>query len=314
MGAMLHQGIQPNVNSYHSMIDACAIVGNFQGAEEWLIKMIADGHEPSQITLMKLTWAGRMANVSLRISRLWAYGCIIKACAWQHNSAWMMRWVDEVVQKEGTATARALCERALNDLDGSKRVPKSKNAYFENAAAPRTQSKRHVQNHGDCGISQRTSTANVAHLTSLLAKWLHELKDGTNPDVDFRVPGVQASTDDEGSRITTLAPPPGLEDFQPEPSFVAPPGLEAKGLVRTPQYTEPYLTKNPYSEKSSALTTHSLETLPTEASGYTPLSSPRSETSSDDSVVSMSSQGMRPSLRETCVAETISSAGQRMSF
>jgi pentatricopeptide repeat protein len=289
------------------MIEACATVGNFEGAEEWLMKMIADGHEPNQMTLLKLTWAGRMAKASLRISRLWAYGCIIKACAWQQNSTCMMRWVDEVVQKEGTATARALCERALSDLDDSKLLPKAKNAQFEDVTAPRTQTKRHVQNHGDCGISQTT----LADLTSNLAKWLHELQDG---HIDLRGSGVQASTAVEGPCNAALAPPPGLEDFQPKPSPVAPPGLEAIGLARTSQYAEPCLIKSPYPEKAYALTTHSLETLPTEASGYTPILSPRSEASSDVSVASMSSQGMRPSLQEQCVSETISLAGQRMSF
>merc|ERR1712157_288006 len=55
--------------------------------------------------------AGGPENVSL-----WAYGCIVKACACQQSFECMSYWVDQVIQEKGSQAAHALCARLVNHL------------------------------------------------------------------------------------------------------------------------------------------------------------------------------------------------------
>jgi hypothetical protein len=156
---------------------------------------------------------------------------------------------------------------------------------------------------------------NVADLAPKLASSFSETQHGTNfGRVAIQVPVVLDRAVVDGLHISNLSPPPGLEDVQPTPHLMKPPGLDAMGVAKTPPCAETRRKESAYDEKSGAYIAQSLETLPTEASGYTPLSSPRSEASSDASVGTMSSQGKLPSPQEEFVSDMMPWVGQRMSF
>lgn len=302
--AMLNKGVKPNVTSYDNMIAACAVVGNIQGAEEWLIKMMADGHEPDRSTHMKLTCAKRMTEVSLRISRSWAYGCIIKVAACQQKPACMKRWLDEVIHHEGTAVARALCERAFTDLSDSNSACKTQQTLLHNATTPRTRIEPQTQTHGPCGVWQNSLAPDVAELTSK-----------SHGKCRSRADNLEVSSVTDGQHPAKLAPPPGLEHLQPTTPFLAtPPGLETVDFARLPQCADPCWKQKLHPESSDALAVQSLASLPTEASGHSPLSSPRSDISSVPSVSSIPPKGMQPSPMETRLSEILLLPGQHFSF
>jgi len=92
-------GVQANVVSYSAVIDACARVGNADGAEKWLAKMLSVGVEANTQSYSAVinacakannperaeSWLKKMAAAGLEVDVV-SYSAVIDACGRSNNA------------------------------------------------------------------------------------------------------------------------------------------------------------------------------------------------------------------------------------